>query len=525
MNEQTLRVLEYDKIIEMLCRKASCSLGQRLAAELRPSTDPDWVLASLAVTTEARRAWEEAGRLPLGGLHDVASEIERARIGGVLVPEDLLRIGSTLAGGRRLREFLVERRERLPMLWEIASGLGSFRRIEDEIGRCLGPDGTVLDDASPDLRRLRNLLRTLQNRVRDKLNSLIHGGDHQKHLQEALVTVRNGRYVIPVKQEYKANFPGIVHDQSASGATVFIEPMAVVELNNQLRSAEAEEEEEVRRVLSMLSGLVGDEAAAIAVTLSALAELDLAFAKGRFSLEMGGIEPEVNDQGWLEMRGARHPLLRGKVVPIDAALGKDFDTLVITGPNTGGKTVTLKTIGLLTLMAQSGLHIPARVGSAVGVFTQVACDIGDEQSIEQSLSTFSSHLSHIVAILGGLEGRQTLVLLDELGAGTDPTEGAALAMAILEHLHARGDTHGRNHALQRAQGLCLSDRRCAKRLGRVRRGFPPPDLSADHRLARAEQCLCHRGTSRPGPLDHRAGGGSNLAGGPPGRGTHRQYRQ
>ena len=437
MNEQTLRVLEYDKIIAMLCREASCSLGQRLAEELRPSADPDWVLASLAVTTEARRAWEEAGRLPLGGLHDVSSEIDRARIGAVLAPEDLLRVGSTLAGGRRLREFLAERRERLPLLWETASGLGSFRRIEDEIARCLGPDGTVLDDASPDLRRLRNLLRTLQNRVRDKLDSLIRGGDHQKHLQEALVTVRNGRYVVPVRQEYKANFPGIVHDQSASGATVFIEPMAVVELNNQLRSAEADEEEEVRRVLSMLSALVGEEAAAIAATLGALAELDLAFAKGRFSLEMGGIEPEVNDEGWLELRGARHPLLRGEVVPIDAALGKDFDTLVITGPNTGGKTVTLKTIGLLTLMAQSGLHIPARVGSTVGVFTQVACDIGDEQSIEQSLSTFSSHLSHIVAILGGLEGRRTMVLLDELGAGTDPTEGAALAMAILEYLHAR----------------------------------------------------------------------------------------
>jgi len=438
MNEQTLRVLEFNKILDMLCRETSCALGRRLAEELRPSVDPDWIGAALAMTTEARRAWEETGRLPLGGLHDVAAVVERARVGGVLAPEDLLRVGTTVAGGRRLREYFAERRERFPLLWAVAARCGSFRRIEDELARCLGPAGEVLDDASPELRKLRNLLRTLQNRVRDKLESLIHGGEHQKYLQEALVTLRNGRFVIPVKQEFKAMLPGIVHDQSASGATVFIEPMAVVELNNQLRGAEAEEEEEVFRILSMLTGLIGEEAGPIAATLAALAELDLALAKGRLSLGTGCSEPEVNSEGWLELRGARHPLLTGEVVPIDVVLGRDFDTLVITGPNTGGKTVTLKTIGLLTLMAQSGLHIPARIGSTVGVFAQVACDIGDEQSIEQSLSTFSSHLTHIVALLKELAGSRTLVLLDELGAGTDPAEGAALAMAILEHLHARG---------------------------------------------------------------------------------------
>ena len=265
MNEQTLRVLEYDKIIEMLCREASCSLGQRLAAELRPSTDPDWVLAALAVTTEARRAWEEAGRLPLGGLHDVAAEVERARIGGVLAPEDLLRVGQH-PGGRAAAARVPRRAagEAPHALGDRRGAAAPFAGSRMRSTVAWVRTATVLDDASPDLRRLRNLLRTLQNRVRDKLDSLIHGGEHQKHLQEALVTVRNGRYVIPVKQEYKANFPGIVHDQSASGATVFIEPMAVVELNNQLRTAEAEEEEEVHRVLSTLSGLVGDEAAAIA---------------------------------------------------------------------------------------------------------------------------------------------------------------------------------------------------------------------------------------------------------------------
>ncbi|MGE5549316.1 MAG: endonuclease MutS2 [Bacteroidota bacterium] len=436
MNERTLRVLEYDKILAMLAAEASCALGQRLAETLRPDVDPARVSEKLAETSEARRAWEE-GRVPLGGLHDVTSEIERARVGGVLAPEELLRVGSTLAGGRKLREFFAERRERYPGLWAVAARCGAYREIEDELARCLGPAGEVLDTASPELKRLRNLLRTLQNRIRDKLESVVRSSEQQRFLQDALVTLRNERYVIPVKQEYKGMFPGIVHDQSASGATVFIEPMAVVELNNQLRAAEAEEQEEVFRILSRLSGLVGDQAPSIIETLQALAALDLASAKGRLSLKMGGYAPEVNDEGVLELRGARHPLLSGNVVPIDIALGREFDTLVITGPNTGGKTVALKTVGLLTLMAQSGLHIPVRIGSAIAVFSEVACDIGDEQSIEQSLSTFSSHLTHIVAILRQLQGAKTLVLLDELGAGTDPTEGAALAMAILEYLHAR----------------------------------------------------------------------------------------
>ena len=438
MNEMSLRVLEYDKILILLRAEASCALGQRLVEELRPGTNPERVRLMLGQTTEARRAWEEAGRLPLGGLHDIAGEVERARIGGVLPPEDLLRVCSTVAGGRKLREYFHERRDRYPAIWDIAGGCGSFRPLETEFERCLGPAGEVLDNASPDLRRLRNLLRTLQNRIRDKLESLIRGSEYQKYLQEALVTLRNERYVIPVKQEYKVLFPGIVHDQSASGATVFIEPMAVVEFNNQLRETEAEEREEIQRILRRLSGMVGAEAEAIRRTLTALSELDLILAKGRLSLAMGGSEPDVNGEGWLDLRGAKHPLLRGTVVPIDVSLGRGFDTLVITGPNTGGKTVTLKTIGLLTLMAQSGLHIPARIGSTIGTFTQVTCDIGDEQSIEQNLSTFSSHLTHIVGILREMKGSETLALLDELGAGTDPTEGATLAMAILEHLHARG---------------------------------------------------------------------------------------
>ncbi|MGE5527651.1 MAG: endonuclease MutS2 [Patescibacteria group bacterium] len=436
MNELSLRVLEYAKVLEMLADETASALGRNLAAELRPSTDPERVRALLAVTSEARRVWEGAGRPPLSGIHDVAAEIDRAGIGGVLSPEDLLRVGATAAASRRLREYFAERREDLPLLWELAGQCGSYRRLEEELARCLGPAGEVLDDASPELRRLRNTLRTLQNRIRDRLDSLVRGGG--KYLQEALVTLRGGRYVIPVKQEFKGLFPGIVHDQSASGATVFIEPMAVVELNNELRAVEAAEQDEIWRILTALSALVGEEAPSLRRSLAALAELDLALAKGRLSLSMRGSEPEVNTAGFLELIGARHPLLKGEVVPIDVSLGRGFDTLVITGPNTGGKTVALKTIGLITLMAQSGLHIPARIGSTVGVFAQVACDIGDEQSIEQSLSTFSSHLTHITAIIAGERGAETLALLDELGAGTDPAEGAALAQAILEHLHARG---------------------------------------------------------------------------------------
>mgnify|MGYP005840783281 CR=1 FL=1 len=438
MDEHTFRLLEFDKIIALLAGETSFALGRARAEELRPGTDRAWITAALRVTTEARRIWEDPERIPLGGLHDVRGEVARARIGATLGPEELLRIASTLAGGRRLQAFLAARRERCPALAAIADRCHAFPRLEAEITRCLGPNGEVRDEASPELKRLRTQARTFQNRIQDRLEAMLRAEGSGRYLQEALVTIRNGRYVVPVKQEWQSMVPGIVHDRSASGATLFIEPMAVVELNNELRAVAAAEEEEVNRVLAALSALVGAEADPIAETLAALAELDLALAKGRLSLRMDGSEPVIEEEGWLDLRGARHPLLTGEVVPIDVRLGREFHTMVITGPNTGGKTVALKTIGLLTLMAQAGLHIPARAGSVVGVFDDVACDIGDEQSIEQSLSTFSSHLTRIVEILRRIKGPRSLVLLDELGAGTDPTEGAALAMAILEYLHACG---------------------------------------------------------------------------------------
>lgn len=439
MNERTLRVLEFDKIRHRLAEFAGSDLGKELALALTPSVAPEEVAAWQAETTEAKELWQGIERVPLGGIYDIRRPVKEARVGRTLPPEDLLITGSTLRAARLLKDFFSgEREEDYPVLSSLASELVVFPEVEKAIDRVVGPEGTIRDDASPKLATLRSRIRILQNRLKDKLDSLVRSGENQKYLQEALVTIRNGRYVLPVKQEYKANFPGIVHDQSASGATLFIEPIAVVELNNQLRQVEAEEEEEVARILRELSGLVGAVAAEIQEDLKILARIDLAFAKARYSLTLQGTEPVLNSKGYIRLIGARHPLLTGDVVPIDLELGGDFHTLVITGPNTGGKTVSLKTVGLLTLMAQAGLHLPARSGTETAIFSGVYSDIGDEQSIEQSLSTFSSHMTNIVSILREAHDEKSLVLLDELGAGTDPAEGAVLAIAILNALHRRG---------------------------------------------------------------------------------------
>lgn len=435
MLERTLRVLEYPKIIEKLESYAGSSLGKELARELAPLTDPVRIKEEQTVTTEAVKILIQAERPPLGGIFDIRGSIKKALIDGTLSPEELLEVGSTLRASRLMREFLLEKGADLELLPEWGGRLGAFPALEREFDRCLGPNGEILDNASPKLHTLRSQLKILQNRIREKLESIVRSSENAKYLQELLITVRNDRYVIPVRQEYRSLFPGIVHDQSASGATLFIEPMAVVEINNQLRIAETQEQEEVRRILAELSGRIKEVADTLLSSLGILARLDLAFAKGQYSLAIGGIEPELNQAGELDLHNARHPLLTGKVVPISVSLGKEFTTMVITGPNTGGKTVTLKTIGLLALMAQAGLHIPAGSGSQVAVFEDIFCDIGDEQSIEQSLSTFSSHLTQIVKIIEKAAGPDCLVLLDELGAGTDPTEGAALAMSILTHLH------------------------------------------------------------------------------------------
>lgn len=438
LNEKTFRVLEYDQVLARLSTYTASELGKELARALRPSLNQEEIKGWQAETTEARRLWQSGERIPLGGIFNLKHVLKNAEIGRILSPEELVAVADTFRAGRLLKDyFRGEQQQNAPTLAQMATGLTAFPQVEQAIERAIEPEGTVKDQASPQLYKLRTQIRTLQNRVRDKLEAIVHGANTQKYLQENLITLRNGRYVLPVKQEYRQDIPGIVHDQSSSRATLFVEPVAIVELNNQLRQVEAEEEKEVARILAALSALVGGVAAPALTNLQILARLDLAFAKGRYSLELGGSEPLINARGYIRLLEARHPLLTGEVVPVDLELGKDFHTLVITGPNTGGKTVSLKTAGLLSLMAQSGLHLPAASGSEASVFAGIYCDIGDEQSIEQSLSTFSSHMTNIVSILKKASDETSLVLLDELGAGTDPAEGATLAIALLSEFHHR----------------------------------------------------------------------------------------
>ncbi len=440
MDEHSLRVLEFDKVLSLLVKEAETPMGAELIQALRPANDLAVVRARQAETSCAARLLERAGPVSFTGVRDIRPLLPRARAGGMLNGEELAAVASTLSAAGRLQAFLrhhLTDEPRDQALRRLQEALRPLPPLVSAIQRCLTPEGDILDTASPELARLRGLARTLQQRVRDRLESLIHSPLAQKVLQEPIVTLRAGRYVVPVKHEHRAAVPGLVHDQSASGATLFVEPLAVVELNNQLREVEARIQEEVERILRQLSQQVGAAADELAATLEALAQLDLALAKGRFSHTLHGTEPILNQEGWFHIRRGRHPLLGTSAVPIDLWLGRDFRILLLTGPNTGGKTVTLKTVGLFCLMAQSGLHLPAADGTELPLVQGVYADIGDEQSIEQSLSTFSSHMSRIVAILRQV-GPQDLVLLDELGAGTDPEEGAALAMAILAHLREVG---------------------------------------------------------------------------------------
>jgi DNA mismatch repair protein MutS2 len=566
ISQQTLETLEFPKILAQLARHTSFSASRELALALLPSTDAFEVRRRQKRTTEARRLLDDQPDATIGGARDVRAALGLARRGGVLEASVFLDIAATLSAARRLRTLLLKQPEEIyPLLRELAHDLPSIQALEDAIARTVGEDGHVLDSASPALGRLRADVRIAFNRLQEKLQSMISSSQAES-LQEPIITVRNGRYVVPVKASHRRNIRGLVHDQSASGATLYIEPLAVVELNNKYRQLQLAEEEEVQRILAELSGQVGEHAGAITVGVEALADIDLAFALARYALALGCSEPEIveptkdqgprtedqgprtKDQGprttdhgprttdhgprttdqramgeresvptedsapsslvggpssagepLLVLRSARHPLLDPKtVVPTNLHLGGDFRLLLITGPNTGGKTVALKTTGLLALMAQAGMHIPAVEPSRVPVFGQVFADIGDEQSIEQSLSTFSSHMTNIIRILraleegGGsgvadlrehrsdnnsLEGRRpskpprapsaeelekmsnwrkvapgewapldaltpepelALVLLDELGAGTDPVEGAALARAIVERLLERG---------------------------------------------------------------------------------------
>ena len=440
MEEKTLRVLEFDKITRRLADLAVCEPTKERCLNLKPVDDIYEATRLLSQTTEAEALLLKKGAPPISPVRSAKGAAMRAAAGGILTMGDLLLVAHTLRIARALKGYLSEEgfEAAYPQIGIASAGLDENKRLEQSILGCILSEEEMADEASPELSKIRKRMRSLNNRVRDVLNDMIKSPRYNAILQDAIVTMRGDRFVIPVKSEHRGAVPGIIHDSSASGATIFIEPMADVEINNQLRALVGEEQEEIERILMDFSAKVGQESELIRRDCEVIAEIDFIFAKGKLSRSMNGAAPRLNADGIIDIKKGRHPLIdKDKVVPTDIYLGKDFDTLVVTGPNTGGKTVSLKTLGLLTLMAQAGLHIPAGEESDIAVFESVFADIGDEQSIEQSLSTFSSHIVNIIDILKKADYK-SLVLFDELGAGTDPIEGAALAVAILERVKSVG---------------------------------------------------------------------------------------
>lgn len=438
MKAKTLSVLEYNKIIEQLIEQAGSEMTRKVISELKPYNDVSEIRDAQAETTEAVRLINHKGPLPVGGFYDIEESVSFARKGGTLTMAQLLKILYNMKTAERIVAFLKGDIPDIPIICSIAELMAVHKRLADEIDRCIISEDEMADNASSELRSIRRAMVRQSEALKAKMNHMINSAENRTILQDSIVTMRNGRYVIPVKQEHRARVPGIVHDQSGTGATVFIEPQAIVNLNNELRQLELDEKAEINRILAELSEGVSEVYHDLVNNQKLLLELDMFMAKGRLSLAMDGEEPEISEDGTLDLKSARHPLIDPKkVVPVNIKLGESYNTLVVTGPNTGGKTVTLKTAGLLSLMAQTGFHIPAAIGSCVPVYEHIFADIGDEQSIEQSLSTFSSHMTNIVTIVEEA-GPGSLVLVDELGAGTDPTEGAALAISILEQLAAAG---------------------------------------------------------------------------------------
>ena len=447
-------LLEFDKIKAIIIRYCGSGLGRSQAKQLKPLADIAQIERMLSICSEAKEIIVANGGLPLGGLRDIRNLMEQAAVAGsVLEPGWLLEIASTARVARNLKTFSRKADEEYPIIAEIIATVSTFPELEEAIASCIGSEANILDSASPALSRIRKQLAAMRDRVMSLLESMIHSPKYQSAIQENVITLRNDRYVIPVKQNLKGDVPGVVQARSASGVTVFVEPTGVVELNNQMRELEDQETREIRRILRELTDKVRAVLPDFEATVQTLGELDLINAKASFCASLRTTKPELNDKGYIELNQARHPLLQigsrpdgtpddkdsapRNVIPIDFHIGGDFDTLVITGPNTGGKTVALKTIGLLTLMMQAGLHVPAGEGSQMSVFKQIFADIGDEQSIEQNLSTFSSHMTRIINIVKSADD-SSLALLDELGAGTEPSEGAALGMATLDFLHSRG---------------------------------------------------------------------------------------
>lgn len=439
MNQKALETLEYRKIIAQLKREMGSAASAKLADELTPLTSEKIIKEELRSTTEAVDLIVRKGPLPTGGLYDIREALLLAKKGGSLTMRQLLEVQNVLGISSEVVAFMHD--DALPDLkyiGEMVDLIVEFTALEKEISRCILTEDEMADNASPKLKDIRRSIHQQNQAIKNKLSRIITSSSNKTYLQDAIVTMRDGRYVIPVKQEYRSFFPGMVHDQSKGGATLFIEPQGVVELNNKLRELEVEEQLEIARILAELSSRVAEHYREIRSNLELLTKLDFIMAKGKLSCKMHASEPKIDTDGELRLISARHPLIEyKKAVPVDIRIGGDYRTLIITGPNTGGKTVSLKTAGLLVMMAQSGLHIPASHASTLPIFGEVFADIGDEQSIEQSLSTFSSHMKNIVSIIDKAS-YDSLVLVDELGAGTDPTEGAALAIAILERFYDSG---------------------------------------------------------------------------------------
>lgn len=438
INERALRTLEYGKIIEKLQQYAGSEPGRRLCAQLKPLTELTKIAELQTETADALTRVFQKGSLSFNGVPDISGTIKLLEVGSCLLAGELLKISSVLTATLRVKQYGTGGQEEVTdCLTERFSLLEPLVTLNNEISRCIISEEEIADDASAGLKQVRRQMRITNDKIRDQLASIVNAQDNKLMLQDALVTMRNGRYCLPVKQEYQSKFSGMIHDRSAKGATVFMEPMAIVKLNNELAELAEKEKEEIEKVLAELSARAAEHAEDLSYNMKTLTELDFIFARAVLAKSMKATKPIFNERGYVNIKKGRHPLIDPhKVVPIDIYLGDAFSLLVITGPNTGGKTVSLKTVGLFTLMGQAGLHIPAFDGSELAVFKDVFADIGDEQSIEQSLSTFSSHMTNTVSILEKAD-KDSLVLFDELGAGTDPTEGAALAMAILTYLHRK----------------------------------------------------------------------------------------
>lgn len=440
MNEKAFKTLEYNKIIDLLTEQAASPKAKELCRSLKPMTDKAKIEAAQTQTADALTRLFQKGSVSFSGIHDMEVSLKRLEIGGTMGIDEFLALSSLLEAAKRVKAFSRGKSEdgARDSLDDLFDGIEPLTPLLDEIRRCIISEDEIADDASPALKNIRRSIRSMNDRVHSQMTAMLNNTNIRNSLQDGVITMRNGRYCLPVKAEYKNQVPGMVHDQSSTGSTLFIEPMAVVNLNNELKELYLKEQEEISVILANLSNLTSEYIPYIREDYRILTELDFIFAKASLAKIYNGTAPIFNENGYIRIRKGRHPLLnKHKVVPIDVTLGDSFDLLIITGPNTGGKTVSLKTVGLFTLMGQAGLHIPANDRSELCVFHEVFADIGDEQSIEQSLSTFSSHMTNIISILDHVD-EHSLVLFDELCAGTDPTEGAALAISILSKLHARG---------------------------------------------------------------------------------------